>query len=70
MILIGFLNISTVLHLPVGGGVFSVVLIMAKPWAEGVFVTGKQADCVLVTGFGKLPPADEPGLDRDLVDVR
>ena len=32
-------------------------------------MTGKQADCVLVTGFGKLPPADEPGLGRDLVDV-
>lgn len=52
---------------PVGGGVFSVVLIMANPCAEGVFVTGKQADCVLATGWAKLPPpVEEPGLDRDL----
>ena len=43
---------------------------MAKPCAEGVLVTGKQADCVLVTGFGKLPPAAEPGLERDLDDIR
>ena len=50
-----------------GGGVFSVVLIMAKPCAEGVFVTGKQADWVLVTGLAKLPPPVlEPGLDNDL----
>ena len=52
---------------PVGGGVFSVVLIMAKPCAEGVFVTGKQADDDLATGWAKLPPpVEEPGLDRDL----
>lgn len=38
----------------VGGGVFSVVLIMARPAAEGVLVTGKHAECVLVTGLGKL----------------
>jgi len=30
-------------------------------------VTGKQPDCVLFTGFpAMLPPAADPGLDRDL----
>ena len=34
-------------------------------------MTGKQADCVLVTGFGKvLCPAADPGLERDLADTR
>jgi hypothetical protein len=38
----------------VGGGVRSVVLIMAKPAHDGFLVTGKHADCVRVTGLGKL----------------
>ena len=41
-----------------GGGESSVVLIMAKPWADGVLVTGNGADGVRVTGYINAP---EPG---------
>ena len=34
-----------------GGGDDSVVLIMERPWAEGVLVTGKGAEGVRVTGY-------------------
>jgi hypothetical protein len=49
----------------VGGGVDSckLDLIIAKPLSDGVLVTGKHAEAVLVTGLGKdgeyLPLVDE-----------
>ena len=41
---------------------------MDKPVAEGVLVTGKQADCVRVTGFGKLGVVGRPREDEGLLD--
>ncbi len=45
-----------------------MVFIMAKPWADGVLVTGKQADMVLVTGLGKEGVVDLGGTASEAED--
>ena len=46
-----------------------MVVIIAKPFSEGVLVTGKQADVVLVTGLGKLDVDPDLGKEEEVLFV-